>query len=68
MMAHTFRELVVGGVLVAPFVTYAVAGFAIIIVLRPLLNAVGFARMFSHAAIAQLSLYVAVLCLLMLLF
>jgi hypothetical protein len=37
-------------------------------VLRPLLHIVGFAKMFSHAAVAELSLYVTVLGLLMLLF
>ena len=67
-MAHTFRELVVGGVLVAPFVTYLVAALVVIIVLRPILHVAGLARMFSHAAIAQLSLFVTILCLLMLLF
>ena len=67
-MAHTFRELVVGGVLVAPFVTYLVAALVAVMVLRPLLHVAGLARMFSHAAIAQLSLFVTILCLLMLLF
>jgi type III secretory pathway component EscV len=67
-MAHTFGELVVGGVLVAPFVTYLVATLAVLIVLRPLLNVAGFAKMFSHPAIAQLSLFVTILCLLMLMF
>jgi hypothetical protein len=67
-MAHTFPELVIGGVLVAPFVTYLVAALAVIIVLRPLLQAAGFPKMFSRPAIAQLSLSVTILCLLMLLF
>ena len=67
-MAHTFGELLVGGVLVAPFVTYLVATLAVLIVLRPLLNVAGFAKMFSHPAIAQLSLFVTILCLLMLMF
>jgi hypothetical protein len=67
-MAHTFPELVIGGVLVAPFVTYLVAALVVIIVLRPLLHVAGFAKLFSHAAIAQLSLYVTILGLLMLLF
>jgi len=40
----------------------------VIIVLRPLLHVVGFAKMFSHTAIAELSLYVAILGLLILLF
>jgi hypothetical protein len=67
-MAHTFGELVVGGVLVAPVVTYLVAALVVVMVLRPLLHVAGFAKMFSHAAIAQLSLYVTILCVLMLLF
>ncbi|MGV7212933.1 DUF1656 domain-containing protein [Bradyrhizobium sp. UFLA05-112] len=67
-MAHTFRELVLGGVLVAPFVTYLVAALVVIIVLRPILHLVGFARAFSNVPIAELSLYVTILGLLMLLF
>jgi hypothetical protein len=67
-MAHTFAELVVGGVLFAPFVTYLVAALVLIVVLRPLLHVVGFAKLFSHSSVAELSLYVTVLSLLMLLF
>jgi hypothetical protein len=67
-MAQTFSELVIGGVLLAPFVTYLVMTLVVVIVLRPLLHAVGFAKMFSHASIAELSLAVTILGLLMLLF
>jgi hypothetical protein len=67
-MARTFPELVIGGVLFAPFVTYLVAALVLIVVLRPLLHVVGFAKMFSHASVAELSLYVTILSLLMLLF
>ena len=67
-MAHTFPELVIGGVLLAPFVTYLLVTLVIIIVLRPILHVVGFAKLFSHAPVAELSLYVSVLGLLMLLF
>ena len=67
-MARTFPELVIGGVLLAPFVTYLVAAIVLIVVLRPLLHVVGFAKIFSHASVAELSLYVTVLGLLMLLF
>ena len=66
-MAHIFPELVIGGVLLAPFVTYLVMALIAILVLRPLLHVVGFAKMFSHASIAELSLYVTILGLLMLL-
>ena len=67
-MAHTFAELVVGGVLLPPFVTYLVAALVLFVVLRPLLHVVGFANMFSHASVAELSLYVTILSLLVLLF
>jgi len=65
-MTHTFRELVVGGVLLAPFVTYAIAALAIVLMIRPVLRFTGFAKMFSHASIAELSVYVTILGLLIL--
>ena len=67
-MTHAFSELVVGGVLIAPFVTYAVAALVLLLVLRPLLYAIGFAKLFSHPSIAELSLYVTILGLLTVLF
>jgi hypothetical protein len=67
-MAHTFSELVIGGVLLAPFITYLAMALGIIVVLRPLQHVAGFAKMFSHASVAELSLYVTILGLLMLLF
>ncbi|RAZ91810.1 hypothetical protein DPM33_04815 [Mesorhizobium hawassense] len=67
-MAHSFRELVIGGVLVAPFMAYAVAALFVVLLIRPLLSFVGFLRLFSNAAIAELSLYVAILGLIALFF
>ncbi len=67
-MAHAFPELVIEGVLLAPFVTYLVMALVIITILRPLLHVVGFAKLFSHASIAELSLFVTILGLLMLFF
>jgi len=67
-MSHAFPELVIGGILLAPFATYLAMALAVIIVLRPLLHVLGFAKLFSHAPVAELSLYVSVLGLLMLLF
>jgi hypothetical protein len=67
-MAHTFAELVVGGVLIAPLVTYLAVALVVILVLRQLLHVVGFEKIFSHTAIAELSLYVTILGLLILLF
>jgi hypothetical protein len=66
-MPHTFLELVVGGVLMAPFVTYLMIAFVVILVLRPILHALGFAKIFSHVSVAELSLYVTILSLLILL-
>jgi Protein of unknown function (DUF1656) len=66
-MTQTFRELIVGGVLVAPFMTYAVVALFVVLAIRPVLHFVGFARFFSHASIAELSLYVTILGLLVLL-
>jgi len=67
-MMHGFPELTIGGVLVAPFVIYLGAAIAIFAVLRPLLHLVGFNRAFSNPAVAELSLYVLILALLIVLF
>jgi len=67
-MTHTFPELIIGGVLVAPFVPYLVTALFAIIILRPILHLIGLAGMFSNPSIAQLSLFVTILGLLMLLF
>jgi hypothetical protein len=37
-MTHTFRELVVSGVLFAPFVTYAITVLVVILISRPVLR------------------------------
>ena len=60
-MMHSFSELVIGGVLLAPFVTYAVASLIIVLVLRPILRLVRCQEIFSHPSIAALSLYVVIL-------
>ena len=60
-MTHSFRELVIGGVLVAPFVTDVVAALVVFVALRPILHAIGFAKLFSHPSIAELSVYVTIL-------
>ena len=60
-MTHSFSELVVGGVFVAPFVVYAVAALAIFLALRPILRLSGFDKLFSNPGLAELSLYVAIL-------
>ena len=67
-MTHSFSELVVGDVLLAPFVGYAVVTFALFLAFQPLLHLIGFPRLFSHPSIAALSLYVTILGLLTVLF
>ena len=60
-MTHSFSELVIGGVLVAPFVTYIVMALVAFVALRPILHAIGFAKLFSHPSIAEVSVYVTIL-------
>jgi len=67
-MTHSFPELVVDGVLIAPLVTYVIAALAMFLVLRPILHSIRFARLFSHPSIAELSVYVMILGLLTVLF
>jgi hypothetical protein len=60
-MMHGFSELVVGGVFLAPFVTYVVAALTLLLVLRPVLRSLRVANLFSHPSIAGLSLFVIIL-------
>jgi hypothetical protein len=61
---HSFPELTIGGVLIAPFVMYAGTAIAIFAVLRPVLHLIAFDRAFSNPPVAELSLYVLILTLL----
>ena len=58
---HSFSELVIGDVFVAPLISYAVAALAVLLALRPLLHLCGFENLFSNPAVAELSLYVTIL-------
>jgi hypothetical protein len=58
---HSFSELVIGSVIVAPFIGYAVSALAILLALRPILHLVRFGILFSHPAVAELSVYVTIL-------
>ncbi len=66
-MTHSFSELTIGGVLLAPFVMYAGVAIAIFVVLRPVLHLIAFDRAFSNPPVAELSLYVLILMLLIVL-
>ena len=67
-MTHSFPELVIGGVLIAPFVTYGLVALMILVLLRPLLLIVIFESFFSNPPIALLSVYITVLATLIVLF
>ena len=67
-MTHAFREVIIGGVLVAPVLSYLLAIIMIIAMLRPILHFIGFSRLFSNPPVAELGLYVAIFGLLMVLF
>ena len=58
---HTFPELVLGSVFVAPFMTYAAMALTILLALRPILRRCRFEKVFSRPAVAEVSLYVIVL-------
>jgi len=58
---HSFSELVIGDVFVAPLISYVVAALAILLALRPILHLCGFGKLFSNPAVAELSLYVTIL-------
>jgi uncharacterized membrane protein len=60
-MTLNFHELVIGGVLVEPFIAYVVTAFVVVLLIRPLLRFGGVLKIFSNAAIAELSLYVTIL-------
>jgi hypothetical protein len=67
-MMHGFTELTIGGVLVAPFAIYAGAAIAIFAVLRSFLHLAAVDRAFGNLPVAELSLYVLILALLIVLF
>jgi len=68
MMIHGFPELIIGGVLIAPFVTYALVALVIFLLLRRVLLRVNFESFFSNTPVALLSVYVTVLATLIVLF
>ena len=60
-MSTGFPELTIGGVLLAPFVGYAVAAALAVALLRPLLRLAGFERAVMNPSLAMLGLYAMVL-------
>jgi MFS superfamily sulfate permease-like transporter len=60
-MMHPFYDLAVGDVFLAPFISYAMAACGIFLLTRSILRLCRFGELFSHPAIAELSLYVTIL-------
>jgi hypothetical protein len=67
-MMHTFPELVIGGVLIAPFVSYTAAALVLFMLLRPVLRLIRFEGLFSNPPIALLCVYVTIVAVLIVLF
>ncbi len=63
-----YPELVVGGVLMSPFVAFAAGALAIVLTLRPVLRRIAFDRAFANPPLANLCLFVVVLAALIVLF
>jgi hypothetical protein len=59
-MNQTYQELIIGGVLVAPIVFYALVTIIAIVVLPPILHFIRFSSLFSNPPLAELSLYIAI--------
>ena len=66
-MTRTFQDLVVGGVFLTQIVGYALLAIACTLVLRPVLHRIGFSNWFVSPPLAELSLYVSLFGLIILL-
>ncbi len=62
-----FPELVIGGTLTAPFLTYALAALLLLLLLRPLLRLVGFEALFANPPLVLVCLYVILVAILLVL-
>ena len=63
-----FPELVIGGTLTAPFLTYALVALLLLLLLRPLLRLVGFESLFANPPLVLVCLYVILVAILLVLF
>ncbi|GEP00311.1 DUF1656 domain-containing protein [Methylobacterium haplocladii] len=62
------HELQIGGVLLSPFVAYAIGALAILILLRIVFRKIRFSRYVANAPLAEAGIYVCVLALLIVFF
>ena len=61
------HEIAIGGVLVSPFVAYALGAFGILIALRVLFRRIRFSRYVANPPLAEAGIYLCVLALLIVL-
>lgn len=66
-MTQPLSDVATGGVLVSSFAAYAAMALIIFLALRPILDRLRLARLFSHPSVAALSLDVTILGLVVLL-
>ena len=59
-MTQTYRELVVGGVLIAPIASFAATALLVFVLLRPVLRLVRFEAVFSNPTLAELCLFISI--------
>lgn len=62
------HELQIGGVLVSPFVAYAIGALLVLILLRVAFRKIRFSRYVANAPLAEAGIYVCVLALLIVFF
>ena len=67
-MIGSFHELVIGGVLISPFVAYAAAALVLFVLVRPVLRLMRFENAFSNPPAALVCVYVGILAVLIVLF
>ncbi|WP_407154899.1 DUF1656 domain-containing protein [Bradyrhizobium sp. STM 3557] len=67
-MNPAHRDFIVGGLLIAPIVAYAVTALLLFLLLRPVLSRMGFEAAFSKPSLAEFCLYVTIFGLLALFF
>lgn len=60
-------DLQIGGVLISPFVAYALGAFAVLALLRPLLTRIRLGRYVANPPLAEAGIYVCILALLVVL-
>ncbi len=63
-----YEDIHIGGVLISSFVAYALAAFAVLLVLRWFFARIRFSRFVANAPLAEAGIYVCVLALLIALF